>query len=61
MTGMNAVPKELLRAAYQRKPIYLLKIPFLFGLWGAVYGVLLEAVVATACYLYFFLRERSVT
>lgn len=36
MSGMNAVPKELLRAAYERKPIYLLKIPFLFGLWAAV-------------------------
>lgn len=40
MTGMNAVPKELLRAAYQRKPIYLLKIPFLFGLWGAIAATL---------------------
>jgi fatty acid desaturase len=32
---MDAVPKELLRAAYQRKPIYLLKIPFGYGLWAA--------------------------
>jgi fatty acid desaturase len=40
MSGMNAVPKELLRAAYQRKPIHLLKIPFLFGLWAAIAGAL---------------------
>jgi len=32
--GMNAVPRELLQAAYQRKPIYLLKIPFAFAMWG---------------------------
>lgn len=38
---MDDVPKELLRQAYQRNPLYLLKIPFLFALWGAALGVLL--------------------
>ncbi len=37
---MDAVPKEVLRAAYTRKPIYLLKIPFGFGLWAAIVWVL---------------------
>ncbi len=37
---MDAVPKEILRAAYQRKPIYLLKVPFGFGLWGAATAIL---------------------
>jgi fatty acid desaturase len=36
MVGMNAVPRELLQAAYRRKPIYLLKIPFGYGLWALV-------------------------
>lgn len=36
MAGMEAVPKEILRAAYQRKPIYLLKIPLHYGLWAAL-------------------------
>lgn len=40
MAGMNAVPKELLRAAYQRKPIYLLKVPFAYALWAAIGWVL---------------------
>lgn len=40
MAGMDAVPKEILRAAYQRKPIYLLKIPFNYGLWGLATWVL---------------------
>ncbi len=35
MAGMDGVPKEILRAAYERKHIYLLKIPFLYGLWVA--------------------------
>jgi fatty acid desaturase len=39
---MDAVPKEILRAAYQRKPIYLLKIPFGFGLWAAAVWVLYQ-------------------
>ena len=36
MSGMNAVPKEILRAAYERKAIYNLKIPFGFGLWAGL-------------------------
>lgn len=38
--GMDGVPKELLRDAYQRKPIYLLKIPFHFALWAGLVWVL---------------------
>jgi fatty acid desaturase len=34
--GMDGVPKEILRAAYERKPIYLLKVPLHFGLWAAL-------------------------
>jgi fatty acid desaturase len=34
MAAMDDVPRELLQAAYRRKPIYLLKIPLHFGLWG---------------------------
>lgn len=30
----------------------------LYGLWGAVYALLLEATASTACYLYFFTRDR---
>ena len=41
-TGMDGVPKELLRAAYDRKPIYLLKVPLHFALWGACLWLLLE-------------------
>ena len=41
MAGMDDVPRELLHAAYKRNPLYLLKIPFMFGLWGAAAGVLL--------------------
>lgn len=37
---MDAVPKKVLRAAYARKPIYLLKIPFGFGLWAAIVWLL---------------------
>jgi fatty acid desaturase len=40
MTGMDAVPKELLRKAYERKHLYLLKIPFAFGLWGGALWLL---------------------
>jgi fatty acid desaturase len=43
MAGMDAVPKDLLRAAYQRKPIYLLKIPFAYALWAALVWVLYAA------------------
>ena len=40
--GMDGVPKEILRAAYERKPIYLLKVPLHFGLWGACLWILLQ-------------------
>jgi fatty acid desaturase len=40
MTGMDAVPREILRAAYERKPIYLLKIPFAYALWAAIVWLL---------------------
>jgi len=32
---MDDIPSEILRAAYQRKPIYLLKVPLFYGLWAA--------------------------
>lgn len=39
--GMDGVPKDLLRDAYQRNPLYLLKIPFHFALWaGLVYALI---------------------
>ncbi|MEZ4307297.1 MAG: fatty acid desaturase [Polyangiaceae bacterium] len=39
-TGMDAVPREILHEAYRRKPIYLLKIPFAFAMWGlAVWAI----------------------
>lgn len=40
MAGMDDVPRELLQAAYKRNPVYLLKIPVLYGLWGAATFVL---------------------
>ena len=40
MAGMDDVPRELLQAAYQRKPIYLLKVPLLFGLFAGSIAVL---------------------
>ncbi len=41
MAGMDEVPREILHQAYERKPIYLLKIPFHFALWaGATWVVL---------------------
>ena len=42
MAAMNDIPKELLRAAYQRKSIHLLKIPFGFGVWAGVVWVLFQ-------------------
>lgn len=41
MAAMEDVPKDILRQAYKRNSLYLLKIPFLFGLWAAALGVLL--------------------
>lgn len=40
MAGMDSVPRELLQAAYRRKPIYLLKVPLHFSLWAAITWVL---------------------
>lgn len=31
----------------------------LYGLWGAVYAILLEAAVAIACHLYLFMRDQG--
>ena len=42
MRVMEDVPRELLKAAYERKPIYLLKIPLHFALWAACLWVLLR-------------------
>ena len=33
MAAMDDVPREILQAAYERKPIYLLKIPLHFAMW----------------------------
>ena len=35
MAGMDDVPREILQTAYQRKPLYVLKVPFLYGIWFA--------------------------
>jgi fatty acid desaturase len=35
-TGMDAVPREILQAAYKRKPIYLLKVPLHFAMWAGL-------------------------
>lgn len=40
MTGMDDVPRELLQAAYKRKPIYLLKIPLMYAMWAGVAVIL---------------------
>jgi fatty acid desaturase len=40
--GMDAVPKEILRAAYKRNSLYNLKIPFGFGLWAGVAWLLYQ-------------------
>lgn len=40
MAAMDDVPRELLQAAYERKPIYLLKVPLHFGLWAACIALL---------------------
>jgi fatty acid desaturase len=38
---MDDVPREILQAAYVRKPIYLLKVPLHFALWvGMTFGLL---------------------
>ena len=40
MAAMDDVPNELLKAAYQRKPIYILKVPLLYGMWAATVAAL---------------------
>jgi len=40
MAGMDDVPREILQAAYQSKPIYLLKIPYKYALWAGATLVL---------------------
>lgn len=40
MAGMDDVPTEILRAAYERKPIYLLKVPLFYGAWVGAIAVL---------------------
>jgi fatty acid desaturase len=40
MTGMDDVPKEILQAAYKRKPVYLLKVPLHFAMWAGTVWVL---------------------
>jgi len=42
MAGMDDVPRELLQAAYKRKPVYLLKIPLLYGIWAGATFVLYQ-------------------
>lgn len=37
---MDAVPREILHEAYRRKPIYLLKIPFAYGMWALAVWVI---------------------
>jgi fatty acid desaturase len=39
---MDDIPKEILRKAYERKPIYLLKIPFHFALWAGCVWILYQ-------------------
>src|SRR5688500_12189943 len=40
MSGMDAVPNEILREAYRRKPLYLLKVPLHFGLWAGATAII---------------------
>ncbi|HVY47590.1 MAG TPA: fatty acid desaturase [Minicystis sp.] len=37
---MDAVPREILQAAYKRNSVYLLKIPLLYGIWAGATVVL---------------------
>lgn len=50
MPAMDAVPREILQAAYKRSHIYLLKIPMNFGLWIGC-GFLLNAIRDTAAFI----------
>lgn len=40
MAAMDEVPRELLKAAYERKPVYLLKVPLHFALWAATVALI---------------------
>jgi fatty acid desaturase len=40
MAGMDDVPSEILRAAYERKSIYLLKVPLFYGAWAGCIALL---------------------
>jgi fatty acid desaturase len=42
MAGMDDVPREILQRAYKRKPIYLLKVPLHYALWGGILWILLR-------------------
>ena len=42
MAGMDDVPSEILRAAYERKPIYLLKVPLFYGMWAGGIALLFQ-------------------
>jgi fatty acid desaturase len=42
MAAMDDVPREILQAAYKRKPIYLWKIPFHYALWFGMAVLLLK-------------------
>ncbi len=44
MAAMDDVPREILQAAYKRNPVYIYKVPLLFGLWVGC-GFLLNAVI----------------
>lgn len=35
MPGMDAIPEQILRDAYRRKPVHLLRVPLHFALWAA--------------------------
>lgn len=47
MAGMDDVPSEILRAAYERKPIYLLKVPLFYGLWAGGIALLFRTQDST--------------
>jgi len=42
MKGMDAVPQQILRDAYQRRPLQLLRVPLAFGMWAACTWVLYQ-------------------
>lgn len=40
MVAMDDIPRDILRKAYERKPLYLLKVPLHFALWAACAWIL---------------------